>query len=375
MNPDSHWRSQWPPPRSPTPPARSSTRRRRCSRSTCSRSTSRSARRSSARAGWGGPGAGGRRRGRQRRGARAWPTRRAQRADPPHPRPLRQPRSTRSSSTRRGTGCCGGAIEREIHGLPWREQRPGAHVVRAALFMLWGNANDGVMCPVSMTYAAVPALRDGAPELAAEWEPRLTKPDYAARRARRDGDDRAPGRLGRARQHHPRRSARRRRLRAPRSQVVLLLSALRRVPRARPGAGRALVLPRRARAAGWSSSGSRTSSARARCPPRRSSSAGSTAGSSARRAAACRRSSGWSTTRGSTACSARPRDCGAGTLEAIHHARHRSAFGALLADQPAMQNVLADLAIESEAATRPRCAWRAATTSPRRPRSAASPPR
>jgi putative acyl-CoA dehydrogenase len=40
-----------------------------------------------------------------------------------------------------------------------------------------------------------------------------------------------------------------------------------------------------------------------------------------------------------------------GTLEAIHHARHRSAFGALLVDQPAMQNVLADLALESEAAT------------------------
>jgi putative acyl-CoA dehydrogenase len=40
-----------------------------------------------------------------------------------------------------------------------------------------------------------------------------------------------------------------------------------------------------------------------------------------------------------------------GTLEAIHHARHRSAFGALLADQPAMRNVLGDLAVESEAAT------------------------
>jgi putative acyl-CoA dehydrogenase len=39
------------------------------------------------------------------------------------------------------------------------------------------------------------------------------------------------------------------------------------------------------------------------------------------------------------------------TLEAIHHARHRAAFGALLADQPAMRNVLADLALESEAAT------------------------
>jgi putative acyl-CoA dehydrogenase len=40
-----------------------------------------------------------------------------------------------------------------------------------------------------------------------------------------------------------------------------------------------------------------------------------------------------------------------GTLEAIHHARHRAAFEALLVDQPAMRNVLADLAIESEAAT------------------------
>ena len=40
-----------------------------------------------------------------------------------------------------------------------------------------------------------------------------------------------------------------------------------------------------------------------------------------------------------------------GTVEAIHHARHRTAFGALLVDQPAMRNVLADLAIESEAAT------------------------
>ena len=40
-----------------------------------------------------------------------------------------------------------------------------------------------------------------------------------------------------------------------------------------------------------------------------------------------------------------------GTLEAIHHARHRAAFGALLVHQPAMRNVLADLAIESEAAT------------------------
>src|SRR5437764_7762711 len=46
-----------------------------------------------------------------------------------------------------------GAIERGVHGLPWRDSRPGAHVVRAVLFTLWGNTSDGVMCPVSMTYA------------------------------------------------------------------------------------------------------------------------------------------------------------------------------------------------------------------------------
>jgi putative acyl-CoA dehydrogenase len=70
------------------------------------------------------------------------------------------------------------AIEHDCHALAWREPQPGAAVVRAALFMLWSNANAGVMCPVSMTHAVVPALRDAAPELAAEWEPRLTAPDY-----------------------------------------------------------------------------------------------------------------------------------------------------------------------------------------------------
>ena len=72
---------------------------------------------------------------------------------------------------------------------------------------------------------------------------------------------------------------------------------------------------------------------------------------SARRAAACRRSSRWSTTRGSTACSARRRGCAPGVAQATHHAAHRSAFGKLLIDQPLMQNVLADLCVESEAAT------------------------
>jgi putative acyl-CoA dehydrogenase len=69
------------------------------------------------------------------------------------------------------------AVEREISSLPWRDPQPGAHVVRAALMSIWSHTNAGVMCPVSMTYSAVPALR-AQPELAEEWEPRLTLPDY-----------------------------------------------------------------------------------------------------------------------------------------------------------------------------------------------------
>jgi putative acyl-CoA dehydrogenase len=68
-------------------------------------------------------------------------------------------------------------VEREIPSLPWRSDEPGAHTVRAALFMLWSQTEAGPMCPISMTYAAIPALRK-QPELAAEWEPRLTLPDY-----------------------------------------------------------------------------------------------------------------------------------------------------------------------------------------------------
>ncbi|MFL5334327.1 MAG: acyl-CoA dehydrogenase family protein, partial [Geminicoccaceae bacterium] len=70
------------------------------------------------------------------------------------------------------------AIEREIHSLPWRDPQPGAHVVRGALMFVWGQVDAGVICPVSMTYSVIPALRQ-APQLASEWEPRLVKPSYA----------------------------------------------------------------------------------------------------------------------------------------------------------------------------------------------------
>ncbi|MFD5102754.1 acyl-CoA dehydrogenase family protein [Streptomyces albidochromogenes] len=55
--------------------------------------------------------------------------------------------------------------------------RPGGHVRRAAGFLVWTQAEAGHGCPVSMTHAAVPALR-ADPALAAEWEPRLTSHVY-----------------------------------------------------------------------------------------------------------------------------------------------------------------------------------------------------
>lgn len=69
-------------------------------------------------------------------------------------------------------------VERGVHALPWRDPRPGAHVVRGGLMMLFGQLNGGVQCPISMTHAVIPALREGAPDLSSIWEPQLTALDY-----------------------------------------------------------------------------------------------------------------------------------------------------------------------------------------------------
>src|SRR5258707_6953264 len=68
------------------------------------------------------------------------------------------------------------AIGTGMHGAPWADDRPGAHVVRAAKVSVW-NVEPGHTCPVSMTYAVVPALRYN-PELAAVYEPLLTNREY-----------------------------------------------------------------------------------------------------------------------------------------------------------------------------------------------------
>jgi putative acyl-CoA dehydrogenase len=243
-----------------------------------------------------------------------------------------------------------GAVSRSIHSLPWRDPQPGAHVVRAAMFMQWSNANDGVMCPVSMTYAAIPALRDGAPALAAEWEPRLTSTDYQrgglagmAMTERQGGSD-VRANITRAEpagdgvyEIHGHKWF----CSYPPCDVFLVLAQA-------PG-GLSCFLVRRG-------PGMEFQRLKDKLGTRSLPSSevefrgieGRLIGEEGRGVPAIIRMVNHTRLDcllGSTTGLRR------GTLEAIHHARHRSAFGARLIDQPAMRNVLADLAIESEAAT------------------------
>ncbi|GAA0919347.1 acyl-CoA dehydrogenase family protein [Streptomyces thermoalcalitolerans] len=69
------------------------------------------------------------------------------------------------------------AVAEGLAGAPWADDRPGAHVARIAGALVWGHTDAGHGCPTSMTYAAVPALR-AQPELAAVYEPLLTSRVY-----------------------------------------------------------------------------------------------------------------------------------------------------------------------------------------------------
>jgi putative acyl-CoA dehydrogenase len=244
----------------------------------------------------------------------------------------------------------GGAVARGIHSLPWRpEARPGAHVVRAALFMLWSGIDAGVMCPVSMTYAAVPALCDGAPELAARWQPVLCGTDYAtvglagmAMTERQGGSD-VRANVTRAELDGEGWSIHGHKwfCSYPPCRVFLVL--------AQTDDGLSCFLVERG--PGMEFQRLKDKLGTRSLPSSEVEFRGARAslvGEPGRGVAAIIRMVNHTRLDcllGSTQSLRR------GTVEAIHHAVHRRAFGAPLADQPAMANVLADLAVESEAAT------------------------
>src|SRR5215216_1690540 len=241
-------------------------------------------------------------------------------------------------------------VERELPSLPWRDPQPGAHVVRGGLFMLWSQAESGVMCPISMTYAAVPALRKNA-ELAAEWEPRLTMPDYErgslsgmAMTEKQGGSDVRANttRAEPAGDGTYEITGHKWFCSYPPCDVFLTLAQA-------PGGLSCFLFEGR-------DPGFRIQRLKDKLGTRSLPSSevefqavrGRLIGGEGRGVATIIRMVNHTRLDcllGSTA------SMRWGLAQAVHHTRHRSAFDKLLAEQPAMQNVLADLAVESEAAT------------------------
>ncbi len=260
------------------------------------------------------------------------------------------------------------AVEFELHSSPWQDPRPGAHVARGAAFMCMSQAEAGIGCPISMTYSVIPALRT-QPELADEWEPHFLSAQYDPRNRpapqktgalagmgmteKQGGTDvRAnttvaqpvngggPGGEYALRGHKWFMSA-------PMCDAFLVLAQA-------DGGISCFLFPR------WTPDGERNRFRLQRLKDKlgnRSNASSEIEFDSA---------SAWLV--GEEGAGVRTiiemvnhtrLDCvmggatgmRAGVAQAIHHATHRSVFGRELSEQPLMRNVLADLAIESEAAT------------------------
>ncbi|MFG2644998.1 acyl-CoA dehydrogenase family protein [Streptomyces sp. NPDC048370] len=257
------------------------------------------------------------------------------------------------------------AVRHGLHGAPWRDERPGAHVARAAKVFVWGQADPGHLCPISMTYAAVPALR-AEPGLAEVYEPLLSSPvyDFGLReptskrgiiagmsmtekqggsdvranttRAVPTGEDGFYALTG----HKWFTSA-------PMSDVFLTLAqapgglSCFLVPRVLPDGTRNAIRLQRLK----DKLGNRSN---ASSEIEYEGALGRLVGEEGRGVATIIRMVNMTRLDCAVSSASGMRQ---GLVQAVHHATHRSAFGARLIDQPLMTNVLADLAVEAEAAT------------------------
>ena len=256
------------------------------------------------------------------------------------------------------------AVAEGLAAAPWADSRPGAHVARAAGFYTWSQVEGGHGCPISMTCAVIPALRL-QPDLAALYEPLLTSRVYdpglrvpTTKRGllagmgmteKQGGSDvrantttATPAGDGtyRLRGHKWFTSA-------PMCDLFLVLAQAPSglscflVPRVLPDGTRNTFRIQRLK----DKLGNRSN---ASSEPEFDGTVGWLVGEEGRGVRTI-----------IEMVSMTRLDCviGSSTLmrqaavQAIHHATHRSAFGGRLLDKPLMQNVLADLAVESEAAT------------------------
>ncbi|WP_226436452.1 acyl-CoA dehydrogenase family protein [Rhodococcus yananensis] len=256
------------------------------------------------------------------------------------------------------------AVENGLHAAPWRDDRPGAHVARAAKFYVWGQADAGHMCPISMTYAAVPALRH-APDLAAVYEPLLAAPHYdfglrepSTKRGLIAGmsmTEKQGGSDVRANTTAATRNAdgtytivgHKWFTSAPMSDLFLTLANTAAgptcflLPRVLPDGTRNRIHLQRLKNKLGNKSNASSEIEYEGATGWLVGEEGRGVGTIIEMVNMTRLDCVIGSATGMRAA----------TLRAVHHARHRSAFGALLVDQPLMRNVLADLVVETEAAT------------------------
>ena len=259
------------------------------------------------------------------------------------------------------------AIEAGIHSSPWTDPREGAHVARAARSYIQTQVEAGHGCPITMTFASVPALK-AQPDLAAAWLPKITARVYDPRNVPADqkegltigmamtekqggSDVRAnttrafpvgaegPGKAYELVGHKFFVSA-------PMCDAFLVLAQAQGglscflVPRWRPdGTKNPLQIVRLKRKMGNVSNASSETELRGAL--------GWMVGPEGRGVATIIEMVAMTRFDCMIGSSAGMRMA---TIQAIDHCRQRKAFGALLIDQPIMTAVLADLAIEAEAA-------------------------
>jgi putative acyl-CoA dehydrogenase len=263
-----------------------------------------------------------------------------------------------------------------VHADPWADPRPGAQVARAAKYLLFSQVENGAQCPVTMTYAVVPVMQRYAaatPAIARDWLPRILSHSYdpASRPiagktgallgmgmtekqggsdvrtnttyAERDGS----GEWG----ERYRITGHKWFFSAPQCDAHLVLAQ---TDRQSPAGLSCFFLPR------WRADGTRNRVFVQRLKDKvgnrsNASSEVEFEGAEAYRIGEIGRGVPTILEMGNHT----RMDCAIGSAgimravltHALHHARERTAFGRLLAEQPLMRNVLADVALEVEAAT------------------------
>jgi putative acyl-CoA dehydrogenase len=257
------------------------------------------------------------------------------------------------------------SVEHQIHSLPWLKKRKGAQVARAALMMTTAQNEAGHTCPISMTFSGMAALRV-EPDLVRDWEPKMLSSVYdphfrpaqeksgvlmgMGMTEKQGGSDVRANttqaeQIGRSREYLI--TGHKWFCSAPMCDAFLILAQA-------PKGLSCFFLPR------WTPTGERNHFYLQRLKKKM--------GNRSNASSEVEFAGAWAQLVGEEGRGVNTiiemvhhtrLDCaiaGAALMrqalvQAVHHARYRKAFGKLLIDQPLMRNVLADLTIESEAAT------------------------